>query len=157
LETGMQTQLFTHLHVREQELTLFGFPDKEELDLFRTLLNVQGIGPKVALAILSHLPVETLRQAVAREEAALLARVPGIGPKKAKQIVFQLRDKVGFEDVFVGSTPISDTDGEVIAALTSLGYSVVEAQAALQQLPKEAKDESIEEKVRIALSSLARL
>jgi Holliday junction DNA helicase RuvA len=156
LEIGMQAQLFTHLHVREQELTLFGFPDKEELDLFRTLLQVQGIGPKVALAILSHLPVETLRQAVAREEAALLARVPGIGPKKAKQIVFQLRDKVGFEDVFVSSTPISDTDGEVIAALTALGYSVVEAQAALQQLPKEAKDESIEEKVRIALSSLAR-
>jgi Holliday junction DNA helicase RuvA len=156
LEIGMQTQLFTHLHVREQELTLFGFPDKEELDLFRTLLNVQGIGPKVALAILSHLPVETLRQAVAREEAALLARVPGIGPKKAKQIVFQLRDKIGFEDVFVTSTPISDTDGEVIAALTALGYSVVEAQAALQQLPKEVKDESIEEKVRIALSSLAR-
>jgi Holliday junction DNA helicase RuvA len=156
LDIGMQTQLFTHLHVREQELTLFGFPDKEELDLFRTLLHVQGIGPKVALAILSHLPVETLRQAVAREEAALLARVPGIGPKKAKQIVFQLRDKVGFEDIFVASTPISDTDGEVIAALTTLGYSVVEAQAALQQLPKEAKDESIEEKVRIALSSLAR-
>ncbi|HEX9926128.1 MAG TPA: Holliday junction branch migration protein RuvA [Anaerolineae bacterium] len=157
LEIGMQTQLFTHLHVREQELTLFGFPDEEELDLFRTLLHVQGIGPKVALAILSHLSVETLRQAVAREEAALLARVPGIGPKKAKQIVFQLRDKVGFEDIFVTSTPISDTDGEVIAALTTLGYSVVEAQAALQQLPKEARDESIEEKIRIALSSLARL
>jgi len=156
LDVGMQTQLFTHLHVREQELTLFGFPNKEELDLFRTLLHVQGIGPKVALAILSHLPVETLRQAVAREEAALLARVPGIGPKKAKQIVFQLRDKIGFEDIFVASTPISDTDGEVIAALTALGYSVVEAQAALQQIPKEARDENIEEKVRIALSSLAR-
>jgi Holliday junction DNA helicase RuvA len=156
VEVGMQTQLFTHLHVREQELTLFGFPDKEELDLFRTLLHVQGVGPKVALSILSHLPVETLRQAVAREEAALLARVPGIGPKKAKQIVFQLRDKVGFEDIFVTATPITDTDGEVIAALTALGYSVVEAQAALQQLPKEARDESLEEKVRLALSSLDR-
>jgi Holliday junction DNA helicase RuvA len=157
LDIGMKAQIFTHLHVREQELTLFGFPDKEELELFRTLLKVQGIGPKVALAILSHIPAETLRQAIAREEAALLARVPGIGPKKAKQIVFELRDKVGFEDIFVAATPISDTDGEVIAALTTLGYSVVEAQAALQQLPKEAKNESTEEKIRLALSSMARL
>ena len=157
LEVGTRTQLFTHLHVREQELTLFGFPDREELELFRTLLKVQGIGPKVALAILSHLPAETLRQAVAREEAALLARVPGIGPKKAKQIVFQLRDKIGLEDIFVSATPIHEGDSEVIAALTALGYSVVEAQAALQQLPKEAKSEPVEEKIRLALSSLARL
>ncbi|MCB9099438.1 MAG: Holliday junction branch migration protein RuvA [Anaerolineales bacterium] len=158
LRVGIRTQLITHLHVREQELTLFGFPNKEELELFRLLLKVQGIGPKVALAILSHLPAETLRQAVAREEVALFARVPGIGPKKAKQIVFQLRDKVGLEDVFVtGAASFSDSDGEVIAALTTLGYSVVEAQAALQQLPPEAKEESTEEKVRLALSSLARL
>jgi Holliday junction DNA helicase RuvA len=156
LEVGERTRIFTHLHVREQELTLFGFPNKEELQLFRTLLKVQGIGPKVALAILSHIPAEILRQAVAREEAALLARVPGIGPKKAKQIIFQLRDKVGLPEVLVTATPISDTDGEVIAALTTLGYSVVEAQAALQHLPKEARNESVEEKVRLALSSLAK-
>jgi len=156
LDIGMKTQIFTHLHVREQELTLFGFPNKEELELFRVLLKVQGIGPKVALAILSHIPSETLRQAIAREEAALLARVPGIGPKKAKQIVFQLRDKIGLEDIFVTASPISDTDGEVIAALTTLGYSVVEAQAALQQLPQEVKNETVEEKVRVALSSLAK-
>ena len=157
MEVGIKTQIFTHLHVREQELTLFGFPDKEELELFRTLLKVQGIGPKVALAILSHLPAETLRQAVAREEAALLARVPGIGPKKAKQIVFQLKDKVGLEDIFVTTTSIGEGDSEVIAALTTLGYSVVEAQAALQQLPKEAKEESVEEKIRLALSSMAKI
>jgi Holliday junction DNA helicase RuvA len=156
LDVGVKTQLFIHTHVREQELTLFGFPDKNELELFRTLLKVQGIGPKVALAILSHIPAETLRQAIAREEAALLARVPGIGPKKAKQIVFALKDKVGYEDIFVSTTPITDSDSEVIAALTSLGYSVIEAQAALQQLPKEARSESVEEKVRLALSSLAR-
>jgi Holliday junction DNA helicase RuvA len=156
LDVGVKTQLFIHTHVREQELTLFGFPDKNELELFRTLLKVQGIGPKVALAILSHIPAETLRQAIAREEAALLARVPGIGPKKAKQIVFALKDKVGYEDIFVSTTPITDSDSEVIAALTSLGYSIVEAQAALQQLPKEARNETVEEKVRLTLSSLAR-
>jgi len=157
LPLGTKTQIFTHLHVREQELTLFGFPDKEELELFRTLLKVQGIGPKVALAILSHLPTETLKQAIAREEAALLSRVPGIGPKKAKQILFQLKDKIAVDDVFVSAAPISHDDGEVIAALTALGYSVVEAQAALQQLSPDAKDESVEEKVRLTLSSLARL
>jgi holliday junction DNA helicase RuvA len=157
LEVGVKTQLFTYLHVREQELTLFGFTDQEELELFRTLLKVQGIGPKTALAILSHIPAETLRQSVAREEAALLARVPGIGPKKAKQIVFQLKDKIGLEDIFMSAVPISDTDGEVIAALTTLGYSVVEAQAALQQIPKESRTASVEEKVRITLSSLAKL
>ena len=157
LDIGTRTQIYTHLHVREQELTLYGFADKEDLELFRVLLKVQGIGPKVALAILSHIPGETLRQAVAREEAALLARVPGIGPKKAKQIVFQLKDKVGLDDIFVSAPTITDSDSEVIAALTTLGYSVVEAQAALQQLPDAAKNESVEEKVRVALSSLARL
>jgi Holliday junction DNA helicase RuvA len=157
LNIGMRTLLYTHLHVREQELTLFGFPDQEELGLFRLLLKVQGIGPKVALSILSHIPAENLREAVAREEAALFARVPGIGPKKAKQIVFQLKDKIGFDDIFVASTPITDTDSEVIAALTALGYSVVEAQSALQRLPQQARSESTEEKIRLALSSLARL
>jgi Holliday junction DNA helicase RuvA len=158
LEVGVKTRLYTHMNVRELEMSLFGFGSKEDLELFRTLLKVQGIGPKVALAILSHIPPETLRQAIAKGEAAVLARVPGIGPKKAKQIVFDLKDKmVGYEDVFTAGVPISDTDSEVIAALTALGYSVVEAQAALQQIPKEAREEALEEKVRLALSSLARI
>lgn len=157
LDVGMHTQIFTHLHVREQELTLFGFPGRDELEMFRTLLKVQGIGPKVALAILSHIPDETLRQAVSSGEAGILTRVPGIGAKKAKQIVFQLKDKIGFEDIFTAAAPtISDSDGEVIAALTALGYSVVEAQSALQQLPDVVKNDSVEEKVRAALSSLSK-
>lgn len=156
LSPGERTMVYTHLHVREQELTLFGFPDTEEQDLFHLLLKVQGIGPKVALAILSHIPAETLREAVARGEAALFARVPGIGPKKAKQIMFHLKDKIGLDDILPTSIPISDTDGEVIAALTALGYSVVEAQAALQQLPEAAKSEAVEEQIRMALSSLSK-
>ncbi|GAB4448930.1 MAG: Holliday junction branch migration protein RuvA [Anaerolineae bacterium] len=157
LDVGVKAHIFTHLHVREQELTLFGFADDEQLELFRTLLKVQGIGPKVALAILSHVPGETLRQAVASGEAAILTRVPGIGAKKAQQIVFQLKDKIGFEDIFTAATPtLTDSDGEVIAALTALGYSVVEAQSALQQLPDAVKGDSVEEKIRVALSSLAR-
>lgn len=156
LHVGHQAQVLTYLHVREQELTLFGFSDSEEKALFKTLLGIQGIGPKMALSILSHVSGETLRQAVARQEAALLTRVPGIGAKKAKQIVFQLKDKVGIEDIFETTVPITDADGEVIAALTALGYSIVEAQSAIQHLPKEAEGESVEEKVRLALSSLAR-
>jgi Holliday junction DNA helicase RuvA len=156
MDSGLVT-LYTHLHVRETELTLYGFAEREELELFRTLLGVQGIGPRIALSILSHVPMETLRQAVAREEAALLARVPGIGPKKARQIVFALRDKIGIEDVWAGGPTITDADNEVIAALTTLGYSVAEAQAALRALPSEAREEPVEEKVRRALSSLARI
>jgi len=154
---GGFVRLYTHLHVRETEMTLYGFAEREELELFRTLLGVQGIGPKVAMAILSHVPQETLRQAVAREEAALLARVPGIGPKKARQIVFALRDKIGIEDVWAAGPTITEGDNEVIAVLTTLGYSVAEAQAALRALPKEARQEPVEEQVRMALSSLARL
>jgi len=156
LDGGLVT-LYTHLHVREAELTLYGFGSRESLQLFRTLLSVQGIGPKVALAILSHLPIETLQQAVAREEVALLARVPGIGPKKARQIVFALKDKIGLEDEWAAGPAITDADGEVMAALTTLGYSVSEAQAALRALPADTRKEPVEERVRLALSSLARL
>jgi Holliday junction DNA helicase RuvA len=156
LDGGFVT-LYTHLHVRETELTLYGFADREELELFCTLLGVQGIGPKVALSILSYMPQEALREAVAREEAALLARVPGIGPKKARQIVFALRDKIEVEDVWAAGPTITHADTEVIAALTALGYSVAEAQAALRALPEKAREETVEEKVRLALSSLAKL
>ena len=159
VEIGQHIFLRTHLHVRENELTLFGFSDLEEVEIFHTLLKVQGIGPKVALAIQSHLSVETLKQAVARDEAAALTRVPGIGAKKAKQIVFQLKGKITLDDIF-DTAPVAvvnDSDGEVVAALTTLGYSVVEAQTALQSLPKDAADESVEEKIRLALSNLARV
>ena len=139
-------------------MTLFGFPDAEQLDLFRTLLKVQGIGPKVAVAILSTLSLESLKQAVAQNEAAILSRVPGIGPKKAKHIVFQLKGKITADDIFTpAAMAISDDDGEVMAALTTLGYSIVEAQTALQNLPDDAKNEPVEEKIRLALSGLAKL
>ncbi len=154
---GGNVTLYTYLLVRQDDLTLYGFVDRESLQLFRTLLGVPGIGPRVALSILSHVPVEMLRQAVAREEVALLARVPGIGPKKARQIVFALRDKIGAEEVGIIGPPITDADSEVIAALTALGYSAAEAHAALRALPPEARNQPVEERVRLALSSLARL
>lgn len=157
LEIGSHVQVRTYLHVRENALTLFGFTETESLDMFEALLKVQGIGPKVALAIQSHLSNEAIKQAVARGEATILARVPGIGPKKAKQIAFQLKGKITFDEVFSEPVPISDDDGEVIAALTSLGYSIVEAQTALQNLPEATKAEEVEEKIRLALSGMAKL
>jgi Holliday junction DNA helicase RuvA len=150
---GREVQLYTHLHVRENELTLYGCASREELELFETLLTVSGIGPKVALGILSHVSVETLHHAVARQEPELLGRIPGIGPRTAQKLIFHLKDKVG-----VGLAPIpvlSEEDAEVVAALTALGYSISEAQAALRALPE--RDLPVEEKIRAALSSLARM
>ena len=150
-ELGAEIKLFTHLHVRENELTLYGCATEEELALFRLLLGVSGIGPKVALAILSFLPPDHLRAAIAQEDVTTLARVPGIGPKTAKKMVFDLKDKVAAEVPLGEPRPIlTEADADLIAALTSLGYSVVEAQAAIQALPREPLP--LEERVRLSLA-----
>jgi len=150
---GQSVDLFTHLHVRENDLTLYGFLTEEELAVFNLLLSVSGVGPKVGLALLSTISPQALRQAVVQEEPALLSRVPGIGPKTARAIIFHLKDKV----IPTGAEPaplLSEADSEVIAALTSLGFSLAEAQAALQSLPR-GEDLTVEERVRQALSYLA--
>jgi len=150
---GRPLELFTHLHVRENELALYGFLTQEDRSLFRLLLSVSGIGPKVALALLGTVSADALRQAVVQEEPGLLTRVPGIGPKTAKAIIFHLRDK--FIPAGMQAAPLlSDADAEVIAALTGLGFSLVEAQGALQSLPQN-EDLSVEERVRRALTYFA--
>jgi Holliday junction DNA helicase RuvA len=150
---GQPVELFTHLHVRENELALYGFLTEEELSLFKLLLSISGVGPKVALALLGTVSPDAFRQAVLQEEPVLLTRVPGIGPKTAKAIIFHLKDRLipaGAEAVPL----LSDADAEVIAALTGLGFSLVEAQAALQSLPRDG-DLSVEEQVRQALAYFA--
>jgi Holliday junction DNA helicase RuvA len=149
---GQPVELFTHLHVRENELALYGFPTEEELALFRLLLSVSGVGPKVALAVLSTVSPAALRQAVTQEEPGILTRVPGIGSKTAKAIVFHLKDKM----IPSGAAAplLSDADVAIIAALTGLGFSLVEAQTALQSLPRD-EDLPIEERVRQALAYFA--
>lgn len=148
---GQEVVLFTHLHVRENELALYGFRVEEELELFRLLQTVPGIGPRAALTILSALPSDQLRSAIAHGDEAALARVKGIGPKTAKKLVADLKDKVAA--VEGGPTPsfptISEADVDLIAALTGLGYSVAEAQDAIRHLPREPLP--FEEKVRLAL------
>ena len=153
-EPGQPVELFTYLHVRENELVLFGFLTQEEVSLFKLLLSVSGVGPKTALALLSTTTPDTLRQAVLRDEPGLLSRVPGIGPKTAKAIVFHLKDKLGPFGAGAAGPVISDTDAEVIAALTGLGFSLVEAQTALQSLPRD-RELPFEERVRLALSYFA--
>ncbi len=147
--------LHTQLIVREDALTLYGFATEDQRALFETLLGVQGVGPKLALAVLSFVSPDNLRQAVGREQPEVLDRVPGVGKKTAEKIVFHLRDKFGPGLPLGPTVPISDTDTEVLAALTTLGYSVVEAQAGLQSIPKDAPKD-VEERVRLALQYFAK-
>jgi Holliday junction DNA helicase RuvA len=150
---GSTVALRTHLHVREDELTLYGCATEDELRLFELLLTVSGIGPKVALAVLSALSPDQIRQAIATGQASILSSVPGIGAKTAEKIIFSLKDKVRAPAFEVLPVPqISEADSEVIAALTGLGYSVVEAQTALQHIPAEV--DQVEERLRAALAYL---
>jgi Holliday junction DNA helicase RuvA len=149
---GRSLKLHTHLIVREQELSLYGFEAEEELSLFELLLGVSGVGPKVALSILSTLSPEMIKSAIMQEESIILQRVPGIGKKTAERIMFQLRDRLDFTAVPSTIPFISDVDSDVIDVLTSLGFSIVEAQSALQNLPREAK--TIDERVQLALQHL---
>jgi Holliday junction DNA helicase RuvA len=150
---GQPVELFTHLYVRENELALYGFLTGEELTLFKLLLSISGVGPKVALALLGTISPDVLRRAVVQEEPALLSQVPGIGPKTARAIIFHLKDKL--IPTRVEAAPLlSDADAQVVAALTGLGFSLVEAQAALQSLPRD-EDLPVEERVRQALAYFA--
>jgi Holliday junction DNA helicase RuvA len=150
---GHVLTLYTHLVVREDDLSLYGFADQDERALFETLLKVSGIGPRIALAIISTLTVERLKNAVAREEPEVLTRVPGIGKKLAQKLILELKDKLAIDHV-TGLAAISDIDTDVLAALTSLGYSVVEAQTAIQAIPRDAPND-VEERVRLALQYFA--
>ncbi|MBN1680562.1 MAG: Holliday junction branch migration protein RuvA [Anaerolineae bacterium] len=146
---GQHITLYTHLVVRDDALTLYGFPDQEERALFDLLVSISGVGPRIALAVLSTLTVEHIRNAVGRDDPAILTRVPGIGKKLAQKLVFELKDKIAV-DAITGIAALSDLDTDVIAVMTTLGYSIVEAQAALQSIPRDAPDD-VEERVRLAL------
>jgi Holliday junction DNA helicase RuvA len=147
---GSPIRLFTHLHVRENELALYGCSTREELELFDLLLSVSGIGPKLALSMLSSLSPDRLRTAIIQEQTGVLAQVSGVGPKTARRLIFQLKDKLG-AGALEPVTSLSEQDTEVIAALTALGYSIVEAQTALQSLPRD-EGLSVEERIRLALA-----
>ena len=152
---GQPAEFFTHLHVRENELSLYGFASEEEHALFELLLSVKGVGPKVALAVLASGPPDTLRAAIANDQPDVLTRVPGVGTRTAKAIILHLKDKVGVGLAAAPVTYLTDTDAEVISALTGLGYSVVEAQTAVASLRRDPAM-PLDERLRQALAYFAR-
>lgn len=148
---GSDISLHTYLRVREDALTLFGFLTEDELSIFELLLGVSGVGPKVALSTLSTLSPDAIRLALANEEPGVIARTPGIGKRTAEKIVLELKDKVQLPDSGLAALAVvSDLDSEVIEALIALGYSVVEAQRAVQGLPADIT--TVEERLRLALA-----
>ena len=142
----------TYLHVREDALQLYGFAERAERELFVQLLSVNGVGPKVALAIVSGSPAEELRRAIVREDAARFQAIPGIGKKTAERIVLELKEKIG--DAAVSTIAPSSSDAHVVArdALVELGYSLADAERALARTDADAPPE---ERVRQALRRAA--
>jgi len=139
----------TYLHVREDVLQLYGFADASERELFVQLLSVNGVGPKVALAILSSATASDLRRAIAREDAARFQAIPGIGKKTAERIVLELKEKLGS---VVEAVPL--TGGDLLArdALVELGWTVSDAERALARVDQ---DLPVEEQVRLVLREAA--
>jgi Holliday junction DNA helicase RuvA len=150
MKVGETVFLYTYLVVRETELSLYGFESQADRDLFNLLLGVDGIGPKVALSVLSTMNIESVQRAIFSDEPELLSRVPGVGKKSAQKIALYLKDRLKPIDTLASVAAMSDADSEVLAALTALGYSVVEAQAAIQSLSKDTPDD-VEERLRLAL------
>ena len=143
--------LWTHLVVRETSLELFGFLDKETLDMFELLITISGIGPKSALSILNVATPSMLRQAVASEDTTYLTRVSGIGKKNAEKIVLELKDKLKMTKEDRGVNMRSE--GDALEALVSLGYSERDVREALKRVPKEIEGAS--ERVKAALKVLS--
>jgi Holliday junction DNA helicase RuvA len=159
LTDGDEATLFTHLHVREDALTLFGFSTRDDLVLFEQLIGVSGVGPRVALGLLSALDYAELSTAIASGRADVLRRVPGIGQKTAERLVLELRDKVTPPAAGIDAAPAAEArpkaDAEVIAALMGLGYSQAEASSAAERLSQDG-EAPLEERVRAALQFFAR-
>jgi len=147
---GKEVRLYTHLHLREDNVALYGFASAEELGLFQSLIGVSGLGPKLALAMLSAMDVDKLTMAIATGSSDLLTVIPGIGKKMAQRLVLELKDKIGAGWITTPAAQLAQENTEVLAALTSLGYSVSEANRAVASLPP-ASDLSLEERIKLAL------
>lgn len=150
-EFGKTISLHTYLVVRETELSLYGFSTREERQFFILLIGVNGVGPRLALAVLSTLTPNAIRRAVFAEQSEIFSRVPGVGKTTAQKIQLHLKNKIKNVDGLEAAAALDDLDTEVIGALTTLGYSIVEAQAALQSIPKDAPRD-VEARLRLALA-----
>ncbi len=153
--TGEKVSLVTHLVVREDAHLLYGFASEAERASFRQLLKISGVGPKVALAVLSGLSVDELASAIASQDTARLTRVPGVGKKTAERLLLELKGKVligGQAGIKLGTDKQAHTS-DVLNALLSLGYNEREASAAMRDLPA---DVSVSDGIRLALKALAK-
>jgi Holliday junction DNA helicase RuvA len=149
-KTGEEVELHTHLHIREDNATLYGFATPEELGLFQTLIGVSGLGPKLALAMLSAMGVEKLAMAIASGSADLLSEIPGIGKKTAHRLILELKEKIGAGWLAAAPAEFAEENADVLAALTALGYSVREATRAVATIPPD-QQLTLEEKIKLAL------
>lgn len=159
---GQEIKIYTHMHVREDDVSLFGFLSKEEKEAFELLIGVNGIGPKVGLSVLSTLSVYELKMAVISEDVKTISKPPGLGPKGAKKLILELKDKLSFEEleedgvgaeIFDTSADSSDSVMITIEGLVSLGYSKSEAAIAVNKV-EDAKDLTPEELLKKALKNI---
>ncbi|MDC8774536.1 Holliday junction branch migration protein RuvA [Roseateles albus] len=149
---GDKVSLLTHFVVREDAQILFGFLSAEERTTFRQLIKISGVGPRMALSLLSGLSVAELAQAVARQEAARLVKVPGVGKKTAERLLLELKGKLG-PDLAVPISMVNDNQGDILQALVALGYSEKDAALALKPLPA---DVGVSDGIKLALRALSR-
>src|SRR5690625_1199099 len=153
-DTGQQVSLFTHLAVRDDAHTLYGFANAQERHTFRILIKVSGIGARTALAILSGMTTDELAQHIAQQETAPLMRIPGIGRKTADRLLLELRDKLPQPtEPALAPTGGTSESQDIPAALGALGYSASEVKKVMKTLPK---DINVTEGIRLALQHLAR-
>ena len=159
---GQEIKIYIHMHVREDDVSLFGFLSKEEKEAFELLIGVNGIGPKVGLSVLSTLSVYELKMAVISEDVKTISKTPGLGPKGAKKLILELKDKLSFEEleedgvgaeIFDTSADSSDSVMITIEGLVSLGYSKSEAAIAVNKV-EDAKDLTPEELLKKALKNI---
>lgn len=157
-DEGSEIFLLTYLHVREDALLLYGFSEETERDMFRKLISVSGIGPRLAMTILSGLSVMDLQRAISSEDVDVLTRVPGIGKKTAQRVILELKEKIAIkmpytDSAFMALTPHErDKINEALLALVTLGYRQSEAKGAIERVLKKAGHEiSIENLIKLAL------
>jgi holliday junction DNA helicase RuvA len=152
---GREVKLYTHLHVREDDLSIYGFGSLDELKLFETLISVSGLGPKTAMGMLSAMSADQVAMAIASGSVEILTTIPGIGKKTADRLILELKDKVGGVMISTPAGRAAQENVDVITALVSLGYSVQETTRAVNSLPT-GKRLSLEDKVKLALQYLGK-
>ncbi len=156
-EQGMEVSLYTHFHMREDGIALFGFLDEQDRNAFEQLIAVSGVGPKVAIALLSVMDAPTLYKAVADEDVQRLGLAPGVGKRLASRLILELKGKLPTLPTMgaVGAGSGNRIQAEVLEALLGLGYSPSEAQAALAKIPQD-QAMTLEQQVTFALRSFSR-